>query len=131
MPQDSILRVRFLTNNISPFQSQKPRFLPPPFSMKFSCRTSCFSSLNHVSSHVPRTSFSYTRVYVPFAHDIITKTNCRRVTNPPLTRYNELHYVKPDNVALLAGLGHNTPAFFISRIWVSKSLWTFSNYITS
>ena len=62
-----------------------------------------------MSSHVPRTSFSYTRVYVQLAHDI-TKTNYRRVTNPRVTRNNEIHYVKPDIVALLAGLGHNTPA---------------------
>ena len=30
LPQDAILRVWFLSNNILQFQSLKPRFLPPP-----------------------------------------------------------------------------------------------------
>ena len=64
-----------------------------------------------MSSHVPQTSFSYTRMYAQLVHDIITKTNYRHVTNPCITCNNEIHYVKPDNVALLAGLGHNTPAY--------------------
>ena len=95
MPQDSILRVQSLTNNISPFQSQKPRFLPPPFSIKFSSRTSCFSSLNHVSSHVPRTSFSYTRVYVPLVHDIITKAVSTLELNPDRIVFTLQFLAKP------------------------------------
>ena len=33
------------------------------------------------------------------------------MTNPRVAHYNEIHLVKPDNVALLAGLGHNIPAY--------------------
>ena len=53
------------------------------------------------------------------------------MTNPPLTRYNEIHCVKPDNVALLAGLGHNTPALKkaseTGKMTV-ESLWSLANH---
>jgi hypothetical protein len=38
------------------------------------------------------------------------------MTNPSVTRNNEIHCIKPDNVALLTGLGHNTPVGVSSSI---------------
>ena len=81
------------------------------FRWNFIVKHRCLSRLSHVSSHVLWSSFSYTCVYVQLAHDIITKTNHRHVTNPRVTHNNDIHCLKPKNIALLTGLGHNIPAF--------------------
>ena len=46
-----------------------------------------------MSSHVPQTSFSYTRAYVPVVHDIITKTNYTQVYD----KLRTVHFIPTEN----------------------------------